>query len=76
MNNEEFDFDAGVDDQIEWLYKKLMSIPKKFAHDLNQAKDDLLKVIDTSSTKVDQKLTCDILECGGLINEVKSQVDA
>jgi hypothetical protein len=53
-----------------------MSIPKKFAHDLNQAKDDLLKVIDTSSTKVDQKLTSDILECGGLINEVKSEVDA
>ena len=76
MNNEEFDFDAGVDDQIEWLYKKLMSLPKKFAHDLNIAKDDLLEAIESSVTKVDQKLTSDIYECGGLINEVKSQVDA
>jgi hypothetical protein len=53
-----------------------MSLPKKFAHDLNIAKDDLLEAIESSVTKVDQKLTSDIYECGGLINEVKSQVDA
>lgn len=76
VTDKEFDFDAGVDDQIEWLYKNLMSLPKKFAHDLNVAKDDLLEAIETSVTKVDQKLTSDIYECGGLINEVKSLVDA
>jgi len=49
-----------------------MSLPKKFAHDLNVAKDDLLEEIEISVTKVDHRLTSDISECGGLINEVKS----